>query len=851
VIGATALTAIFGSRPGPLTDAESAKAYVRALADAGLAVMLLHPGTKEPCDMRTPRRKQMDNTAAREAAREAGRADWERVEAPRGLYLATSDKAVLTRYVTRFYEVHPEGTALNLAIEVGRSNLVVVDADTAEQVAEFLDMCHAPADLPPTVRSPGQQNPDGTWVHRDGGHFYFTTEGLDLPPGVGSTTIGETGIAVLWANRYVLIPPSVRAEGEYELTGREYPLPQQLGQLITDRVNIRAHRAAEARARAGDDELGSRIDDWARHESWLDILGPLGWVPTAAPGACGCPQMTAPGDHASPRSATAHEAGCAAGMWTNDVNAPLHIWTTNPGEPWDTWIREHGGLATITKFQAVALTRFDGDQARAMDVLGISPRQTTVEGIDVAGIASEVATRANLSEDLPAPDAGQVGPVSQVAENEWVGPVTVVNPEAVEAAYNTAAAIDAHVEQQIEQMSLSELAGVAEPTPFPIAGTIDETTGLYIPTQAGVPQMAPFDHWRDTPPPLYVIDGLLEHGGLTALIGSPNAGKSTIALDMACHIATGRTWQGMAVLKTKVLYLPGEGLAGVVARLRAWCAARNIPSLGGDLLLGNGILQLGATREAWAELREYVATQGIGLIIFDTFARMATNIDENSASDVGKAIKRFDQVRELTHAGVMVVHHTGKANTEVARGSSALNGALDSELLIRTESARVEIPNTTQTARQIHIRVTKQKNVEYSENEINLLMINWHGEAPLITGPNGNVDPMQGEILIAPPVPEPLIETAVRVRLFVDRFPEQGLTRTDIAAGVAADAYTAMLNNSAQKWKLKIAEAIDRSLTWGLLNTPEGSSARYVPGPTSIAEAQHAAAEEVMIPDAF
>ena len=85
----------------------------------------------------------------------------------------------------------------------------------------------------------------------------------------------------------------------------------------------------------------------------------------------------------------------------------------------------------------------------------------------------------------------------------------------------------------------------------------------------GVPLMAPFSHWRDMPPPEYIIDGLLEHGGLSCIIGPPGVGKSSVALDMACHIATGKRWQGRQTHKTKVLYMPGEGLSGAVQRIAA------------------------------------------------------------------------------------------------------------------------------------------------------------------------------------------------------------------------------------------------------------------------------------------
>ena len=866
MIGGSALTSILGAHSTPITDVDTAKAYVRALCDADLAVMMILPGTKEPADMRTPAKRRNDDKAARESAKEAGRLDAEKVKAPAGLYLATADKTVACRYVEAYFKAHTktsqdgavEPPALNLAIEVGASHLVVIDADTDAQVAEFLAMCGAPPDLPPTVRSPGKQNPDGTWVHSNGGHFYFTVSPDEpLPTDVGSTVIGETGIAVLWHNRYVLIPPSCRPEGCYELTGREYPLPAALRELIENRCAARAERATAARARVSGDVdgeigLGTRIEEWARDYSWSDILAPAGWIPVSRPDMCGCPVLTAPGDHANPKSATAHDAGCSKG-WTSDLNAPLHIWTDHPGEPFETWISEHDGLSTITKFQAVAALEYGGDQAKAMGALGIAPSMgVDIEGVDVRKIAAEDASIDNLSEDLLVPSDRLRNAAQEVIDHYQSDDVYEMADDGN------------HTPQQIQEMSLHQLAGVGvEPQgkendeDFPIIGEVDETTGLYVPILSGVPQMAPFHYWAYLPPPEYVVNGLLEHGGLSSIIGQGGVGKSSVAVDLMCHVATGRSWQGRAVLKTRVLYLPGEGLAGVVARLRAWCEAREVDyaDVGTELILGNAILQLGATKEAWAELRDYIARQQIGLIVFDTFARMSVGIEENSATDVGKAIRRFDQVREMTHAGVMVVHHTGKSDPNVGRGSSALQGALDSELLVRSDGDRISVPDPETGrdawARPIALSVTKQKNAEMLDEPIDLLMTNWRDAAPLITGPTGRIDPMQGEVLLARPVPETLIETAVRVRLWVDRFTEQGCTRADIAHGVRPDAYTAGLRNTERQWRLKVSEAVDRSLHWGLLETLEGSSARYISGSASIAQARTVSGQEAGIPDAI
>jgi len=369
----------------------------------------------------------------------------------------------------------------------------------------------------------------------------------------------------------------------------------------------------------------------------------------------------------------------------------------------------------------------------------------------------------------------------------------------------------------------------------------------------GVPVLAPFSHWRDMPPPEYIIDGLIEHGGLTSIIGAPGMGKSSVALDMACHIATGKRWQGRKTLKTKVLYMPGEGLSGAVQRIAAWEEAHGI-EVGDGLILADSILKLQASNEAWQLVGEYVMRQGIGFIIFDTFARMALAVEENSATEVGKAVERFDQVRRYTNAGVLVVHHTGK-HSETGRGSSALNGALDSELLIRKghwDTTQVEGEHGQLPGKPIELDTTKQKNSEQLDHPIPLMMCNWEPRsAPIITGPGGTVDPMQADIVLARPVAEPTIETAIRVMaLIATNFTEQGVTRTELVNYLQMDAHTAQRGDAAKAWKRKVAEAVDCGLRFDLLETLTGtaSGGRYIVGAGGVEDARTRYANSIIRP---
>jgi hypothetical protein len=92
-------------------------------------------------------------------------------------------------------------------------------------------------------------------------------------------------------------------------------------------------------------------------------------------------------------------------------------------------------------------------------------------------------------------------------------------------------------------------------------------------------------------------------------------------------------------------------------------------------------------------LREQAGRQELGrllaelpekpvLVIIDTFAHALCGGDENSAQDVGALTSAITALIRSTGACVLVVHHSGKDATKGARGSSAILGALDTEISV-------------------------------------------------------------------------------------------------------------------------------------------------------------------------
>lgn len=187
-----------------------------------------------------------------------------------------------------------------------------------------------------------------------------------------------------------------------------------------------------------------------------------------------------------------------------------------------------------------------------------------------------------------------------------------------------------------------------------------------------------------------VVKGYVGVGEFVAIIGAASSGKTTAVSMIAVAIATGEDCFGHQTLQGAVLVIELEGLRGLASRIRAACIA-----VGVDIhtlpihAIGDGFsVAVEADRR---ELLEAIITLQkslvvpLRLIVLDTMARAAAGLDENSASDMAVIVRFCDAMREATGAAVILLHHVGLSASERARGSSALRGALDSELLVQRD----------------------------------------------------------------------------------------------------------------------------------------------------------------------
>ncbi|MHC1790304.1 helicase RepA family protein [Solidesulfovibrio sp.] len=184
--------------------------------------------------------------------------------------------------------------------------------------------------------------------------------------------------------------------------------------------------------------------------------------------------------------------------------------------------------------------------------------------------------------------------------------------------------------------------------------------------------------------PRWLVRGVLEMGTLASIYG-PSAGmKSFVALDMGLCVASGRDWHGRPILSAgPVIYVCGEGFAGIGKRLRAWLIHYGLEAASVPFYVSNSpvaFLDPDSVAEAVAAVQTLAKDIGAPrLVIIDTLARNFGPGDENSTGDMSRFVAALDGIRVQFDCTVIVVHHTGLAAADRARGASAFRAALDWE----------------------------------------------------------------------------------------------------------------------------------------------------------------------------
>jgi len=198
---------------------------------------------------------------------------------------------------------------------------------------------------------------------------------------------------------------------------------------------------------------------------------------------------------------------------------------------------------------------------------------------------------------------------------------------------------------------------------------------------------------KHIPRPKPLIDGLLYKDSLAMLYGPSGGGKSFVAIDIAMTVGSTRQWwNACAVSNGLVLYVIAEGASGVSMRTEAWESRHDDDA---NVLWHPAAINV--FEPTWASaLAEVVAELRPVLVVIDTYARSTLGLEENATKDTGIVIAHLDMIRTAADCCVMIVHHSGKNIEAGARGNSSLKGAMDTEVELLGDDARIALRNTKQ-----------------------------------------------------------------------------------------------------------------------------------------------------------
>jgi hypothetical protein len=185
------------------------------------------------------------------------------------------------------------------------------------------------------------------------------------------------------------------------------------------------------------------------------------------------------------------------------------------------------------------------------------------------------------------------------------------------------------------------------------------------------------------PDPEELVSGFIMCGENICLFGQPKVGKTFIALDLALSIAADQpVFERLPVRKTgAVVYLSGEGHAGMKRRIKAWRQARSISKE--RRLPFYYKAEVPSTAAGMEECKRYVdgIRKQLGgepvLIVIDTMARSMSGLNENDAGDVGRYLALTEGLRSGLNCPVLTLAHSGKDETKGIRGSNASTAGFD------------------------------------------------------------------------------------------------------------------------------------------------------------------------------
>jgi hypothetical protein len=198
---------------------------------------------------------------------------------------------------------------------------------------------------------------------------------------------------------------------------------------------------------------------------------------------------------------------------------------------------------------------------------------------------------------------------------------------------------------------------------------------------------------RDLPPPVYLIQDLIEAGADAVIYGDSESLKSFFSLAMGGSLATGIPAFGKFAIPNKgvVFYFAAEGKNNMEKkRLTAWEVDNGFEPFAIDnLWIGDGafIIDDKDVEESICDIEYHLGDQKGKvpvLFVIDTLSRALNGQDEDKANIAAKYLNNVKKIKDRIGGTSLTIAHTGKDRARGLRGSSGYFAGFDTVLAVNT-----------------------------------------------------------------------------------------------------------------------------------------------------------------------
>jgi len=191
----------------------------------------------------------------------------------------------------------------------------------------------------------------------------------------------------------------------------------------------------------------------------------------------------------------------------------------------------------------------------------------------------------------------------------------------------------------------------------------------------------------DLPAPEHIIPGLVIKGGTSVLFSKSGVGKSTLLYAMLRALATGGDFLGQRVSRTRALLYTEDNQGVVSEQVKRFGIPRGQH-------VSTASAPVAKSPDIFADMaaKDYRRNGGdFGLIVLDTIASFVRVQDTNAYGEVGDAMRYFRKLAQDTGAGILLLHHVGKAGgdgNDAAIGSISFTAQADQRLSLNVSNGQ-------------------------------------------------------------------------------------------------------------------------------------------------------------------